>query len=137
MTGYVGERKAIWARFDSGWDGRTWVDWPGIGGRPPKGEAWVRFGIQNSPSAQISVGGSQDLYRHDGAVVLEVFAPLGEGEDPALELADAAADVFRGWRGGGLKFFAPYVTQSERRDGHWKVDVICPFERDERLTRAS
>ena len=134
---YLSERQAIQSRFGDEWGDRTEVSWPNVDFSPPSGEAWVRFRVQSGPAAQVAMGGPENLYRHDGDVVIEVFAPRGHGERAALEHADLAAAAFRAWRTAELTFWTPRLTPAEVVDGWWKVDVICPFQRDNRFPAAS
>ncbi len=134
---YAAERAVIRQRFAAAWNNRTPIAWPNVDFRIPA-TAWVRFGFFPGPADQISVGGGgQDLYRADGDVVIEIFAPRGKGDPEAAELTDLAVEAFRGFRTASIAFWTPRATAGEEVDGWWKVDVIAPYQRDSRHARAS
>lgn len=147
---YVAERQAIQGRIAGeveSWDEPAPIAWPNVDGwhvpggeslaEQPSGRAWLRVRITGGPEEQASVGAPEDLYRREGEVICEVFAPRGAGEREALEAAEKLAALFRGWRTSDLAFFAPRTTDPAVTDGWWKVDVIAAFEHDRRFAPAT
>jgi hypothetical protein len=90
---------------------------------------WVRLTIVPGEGFQASLG-TPRIWRSTGIVMVQVFAPLGQGDGPANELADDAAAVFRGVSLGSVIFRAPSLTRIGS-DGAWyQVNVATPFQSD-------
>lgn len=132
--GYEFEAQRILSRFAAEWtdngDELTPIAWPNTPFDPPQSGAWVRITIQPSTSRVASIAGPYTRFRHDGDVVVEIFAPHGDGTETALMLADRAAAIFRGFEHHNLTFFAPRMVHVGNRDGWYRVNVICPYQRD-------
>jgi hypothetical protein len=112
----------------SGYD----IAWPNVSFTPPADTPWLRFTITEGEAANAGFGGSQNLYRHPGNVIVQVFVPANEGDGRARSIADLVAAVYRGKRlTPGIRFFdAPYVNTVGRDGDWWQVNVICPFAYD-------
>lgn len=133
---YETQHNALRSRFEAEWGTETQVEWPnGPALDPPDTEAWVRFVVQDLDASQVSMGDpGNNVHRHEGAVVIMIFAPAGAGDQRALELADRAAAVFRGWQAPltGLRFLRPPFVRRVGREQKWyHINVFCPFTRDE------
>lgn len=142
---YEAQHNALRNRFATEWDDTTPVEWPnGPPLEPPNAEeptppsteldAWVRFVIEDIEANQASMGDpGNNVHRHEGAVVVMIFTPSGEGDQRALELADQAAAIYRGWLapGTGLRFRrAPFIRRVGQEQKWYHVNVLIPFERD-------
>jgi hypothetical protein len=96
------------------------------GGNPAP---WVRLTIVPGDGFQASLG-TPKIWRSTGIVVVQIFAPLGQGDGLANELADEVAVVFRGVSLGRVIFRAPSLTRIGP-DGAWyQVNVATPYQSD-------
>jgi len=107
------------------------IAWENVTFTPPNGEPWVRLTIREGEASLPAFGGGSNVYRHPGTVIVQVFTPDGTGDGQAREIADSVADIFRGKRLSGVRFFdAPYIN-TVGTDGAWfQINVTMPFEYD-------
>ena len=71
------------------------------------------------------------MHRHDGLIIIEVFAPRHTGEGNIDDYCDDAAAIFRDFAGQqGLRLRSPYVVDVGQFEGWHKKDVLIPFTRD-------
>lgn len=128
------QHNAIRDRFNTQWGATTPVKWPNVKFTPPDGSPWVRLNVADADARQASFGDpGNNVHRHIGLVTVMIFTPLGQGDEEALELADQAAAIFRGWEDGtvGVRFRnPPYVRQIGEEKSWYHVNLLCPFERD-------
>lgn len=96
---------------------------------PPK-TTYAVLTVRLGSSFQASCGGTTRLFRTPGLAIFQVFAPVDSGEAPALQLADAIADGFRGVTVGNVMYETPSVQTVGRQEDLWQVNVTCPFEAD-------
>jgi hypothetical protein len=92
----------------------------------------VRFHIDDAGAAWGSFGDpGNNVARHVGQVVISLFVPASAGDGPALDLADQAAAVFRGWAAAGIRFRDPPYVRQVGVSGKWfQLNVLAAFERD-------
>lgn len=126
---------AIRARWAVQWGATTTTSYDNKPFTPTIGIAWVRLAIRDGDARQASIGPSS-IDRHSGVVFVQIFAPLGQGEDRARWLADRAATVFRKVElaaGSSLVTFrVPSIAAIEPGgDDWWQVNVVCPYFYDE------
>lgn len=95
---------------------------------------WVRLAIADSGAFQRSMGDpGNNVFRHTGIVTTQIFVKAGRGDREALQYADTAAGIFRGWEepAVGLRFRVPPYVRQVGVDGNWyQINVLAPFERD-------
>lgn len=132
---YEAQHNALRTRFSTEWGAETQVEWPNAPVlQPPDTDPWVRFLIHDMEASQVSMGDpGNNVHRHEGAVVIMIFTPAGAGDQRALELADRAAAIFRGWQapGTGLRFLRPPFVRRVGQEQKWyHINVFVPFERD-------
>lgn len=128
--GYEGEGQALAAHFESEWDDETPIAWPNADFDPPDGAPWVRFTLRSADANQADMA-PDPRFRHDGAVIVQVFVPKGAGSGRALELGDRAAALFRATTIGPAVFRAPRIDEiGDDGRGWWQVNVIAPYFRD-------
>ena len=108
------------------------VVWGNRTTNPPDNDLWVRVNVRHSGAEPASVGDSSAaMHRHDGMIVVEVFAPIGEGEDTIEGYCDDVAAIFRDYRDQqGLRFRSPYTVNVGEVGAWYKRDVLIPFVRD-------
>lgn len=132
---FEAQHNAIRARFAAQWGTTTPVAWPNVKFTPGNELAWVRFTVADASGRQASMGQpDENLHRYTGLVTVQIFTKLGTGDERALELADLATGIFRGWRdaSSGVRFRqAPYVRTVPGPQEKWhQLNVLAPFERD-------
>lgn len=134
---YESQHNAIRARFAAQWGSTTPVAWPNVDFTPPDNTAWVRLNVADADTRQASFGDpGNNVHRHTGLVTVMIFTPLGQGDKEALELADQAAAIFRGWQdsSSGVLFRSPpFVRQIGSEKKWFHLNLLCPFQRDSLL----
>ncbi|CAH1661705.1 conserved hypothetical protein [Hyphomicrobiales bacterium] len=136
--GYASERAAIEGRWAALWvtgspvEPRTPTGYEGVTFTPPTAAAWCRLTIRDGEARQVSEGApGSNVHRHAGAIFVEIFCPGGKGTQALRLLADAAADVFRNARFGGVLCRVPSMS-AIREEAPWvSVSMSIPFQRDE------
>ena len=118
----------------------AYVEWPNKESRdpPPIDRPWARFGIRHLDQPQVTIGvasAGQRRYRATGHVYVQVFVPIGEGDERSNALAAIVTGAFRGQNVGGgdaVVMREVVVREQSREDG---VDipalVTAYFEYDE------
>lgn len=130
--GYESAHNAIRSRLSTNWSATT-ISYPNVEFRPPQGDvSWIRLTIQDGDSFQASMGAAANIYRHPGAIIVNIFTPLNQGDKLALQYADSISAIFRSWQdnGSGIRCGAPQVRQLGPDDKWYHVTVSVPFERD-------
>ena len=150
---YASEFSALAGAFSAGWvkvksagppvvyEARTPVAWPNVDYEPTTGVSWVRFNVVNGEAAQASIGApGNNIVRHVGMAVVQIFVPVHQGEGAARALADCVVELFRGLSLAGYRFKPAYaggVSASFGQqsyslvDGWHQLNVTVPFTRDE------
>jgi len=95
-------------------------------------EAWARITAQNAGSVQKTIGavGSR-RWRVSGIVFVQIFAPLGNGANEGLAIADDVVTALRGITTSGVRLKASTVEAVGRDTAFYQVNVNTPFEYDE------
>ncbi len=96
---------------------------------PNDGSRWCRFSILEGDSQQVAMGGSKRV-RTPGVITIEIFIPINEGNQEALNVADFVAAAFRLISSGGVIYQTPSINKQGRQGEKWKVIVRCPFYAD-------
>ena len=150
---YASEYSALAGAFNTGWvkvksagppvvyEARTPVAWPNVPYEPTAGVPWVAFNVVNGEAQQVSAGApGNNIVRHVGMVVIQIFVPLHQGESAARALGDNVITLFSGLTLAGYRFRPAYVsavtTNSGQKgyslvDGWRQINVTVPFTRDE------
>ena len=121
------ERLAIENRFKSHWSATT-VAWENVSFDIPNNTEWVRFTILNGSSAYRAIN---NLKRHTGLIVVQIFAPRDTGTSTIRKYADIVTSIFDG------KEFSDVVCdvaniETVGTDDIWhQVNVTIPYWRDE------
>lgn len=131
---YEQERKDIETRFKTQWAALGRSESIAFEGVPFDGKAaslpYVALFIRPADADQVSLG-PNPVYRHPGVVIVQCFTPRDKGMKLGMQLADAAASVFRGWRQGGLRFRAPSVTPVGEEEDRLHVNMTAAYVRDQ------
>ena len=138
------ERRTIEERWlakwvaDNGADPLTATQFEGVpfvvGEEPDakKGDCWVRLTVRHGEGRQASAGSpGSNIFRQPGLVMLQLFAPSGQGTQQIRELGDKALAVFRSIRLGQLFFQAPTFELLDAENLWQRALVTAPFYRDE------
>lgn len=113
-------------------DPETRIAWANAEFTPPNTGSWIRCTILDAESYQASMGASANMHRHVGLVVVNIFAPLLQGDRAALLLVDEISAIFRNWSDPSLRlrFYSPAVDLIGPEDKWYQVNVSYRFERD-------
>lgn len=105
-----------------------------VGSTAPDFDTWIRLSIREADTDQESMGprgATAGTYRLSGLVMVQVFAPVGEGDGEARRLADKVSNIFRGVHissGGRQMFFGSPSVVPVGIDGKWfHANVLCPW----------
>lgn len=98
------------------------------------GAPYLTIQFPASTSEQISMGApGANVWRTEGAFLLILNGPRGDGLDEALAWVDELAAIFRGQVFDGLRCFAPSqpVLDDRNDDGIWfSLSFGVPYEFD-------
>ena len=97
----------------------------------PENAEWARITIKESESNQTSIGGSTNQHRTVGVLIVQLFAPWGQGDKEARRLADVVKAAFLAITVSGVRFRTPSVIPVGRTGDEWQINVSCPFEKDD------
>ena len=132
---YTTAQTAIESRFSNQWASTTPISWQNLTYTPVAGTAFVFFEVLFEGVVQASLGHpSSAVKRYDGTINLHVFAPVNQGTQPALTLAEQAAAIFSLQRFSGVRCQAAGIGQPEEGDDDgtwWRITVSCPFVYDD------
>ena len=105
----------------------TPICWPNTPPLESTGVPWVRFAVieTGDTTEYVTTGGGPVI--PGGLVVVQVFAPSGEGDGDASALADQIAALFRGYSSGGL--FCGKIRRSVvgTNDGWYQINISAPW----------
>ena len=134
MSSYTDEFNDLATAFDAQWQNRVPVSWPNISFTPPSPAApWCRFNILNAVASRMTIGApGANRSVFPGRVVIQIFAPRGQGELIARRYADEASEIFRSLTLPDYRFFLPSVSNATGSiaDEFYQLNVDVPFQRD-------
>lgn len=132
------ERSAIETRFLAQWvtgspsSLRTAVGMPGHAFTPEPGNSSVRLSILNGEGFNRSMGDpGSNLVRYAGVLMINIYAPGGEGTKAARDLADLIQPIFTNWRSGTLLFRTMNTGPADETPPFYMLPVSFAFERSE------
>ena len=131
---YEEARNAIQGYFDANWSATPagTVAYDNLPFTPPSADPWLRLAVRHAAGMQAGFGGSTRRYRRSGVTLLQIFVPEGEGPSEAMQLGDAAVDLFEGKvLSGGLRFGPVALREIGVEDGWFEVSVTADFSFDE------
>lgn len=100
-------------------------------GSTPINNAFCKVSILESQADIVSFG-LTSLDRHIGQVYVQVFAPIGEGDQRISLLADKLIPLFRKISMEGITFLLPRIDiVGNTGEGFWLINVVSPYVYDE------
>lgn len=103
MTTPEQARDEMLAVFKAAWDQTGYTArYPDLPGGPPQtAEPWARASVVHSGGRQTSLSNSAGAkkHTHTGAVIVQIFVPMGDGMGPAYTLARSVLQAYRDARG--------------------------------------
>lgn len=128
---FAEERALIETRFIDQWNEQTPAGMPDHAFTPPEGESSVRLTIKNGEGRNATIGAPGDnIVRHTGVVMIQVFVPAGVGSAAWRELVDDLEPIFTNWHSGHLLFRSMSVSEETTEPKFKTVTVSFPFQRD-------
>lgn len=89
---------------------------------------WIRATIVSGPARQITLGDNPE-FRVNSNLVVQIFTRPNSGSGRAMELADAANEMFRNLDLDGLRFLVPQVMAIPNSAEWFQVNVSTEFYR--------
>lgn len=97
----------------------------------PQTDVWARFTVLPGETVIAETAGTLNTFRTSGVVQVQLYGPLGIGDDALLSAVDTVVDAFRVVSVSEFTLRSPSITAG-RRDGDWhRIDVSAPFFADE------
>ena len=121
--------KDVTAAFKVFWT-YTSIAWPNLKFDPSSLGEWVRLSVIPADSDQKSMGGSTNVHRQYGTVLIEIFIDQDSGAHRSVELADLAINFFHTYSLGEITFGSPDTIHLGQSDGWYKKNVACDFYSD-------
>jgi len=132
-------RDEILAKFHEAWDAdETSAEVPvlysDIAQDVPAEGAWARVTVRHASGNQatLSSGIGQRRFRHEGAVIVQIFTPFNDGMEDSDDLAAIAKQAFEGEvTSPGRVIFRRVRINEIGQDGQWfQTNVLADFEYD-------
>lgn len=99
---------------------------------PASPSKWARATVLPGESRKVSIGTpGSDRFRTPGLFVVQVFTPIGQGDNQGLTLAEAIKEAFQSITVSGVVFQTPYIVNVGRDDSWWQINVNCPYYADD------
>lgn len=103
----------------------------------PTGQTvWARAIVRHADGGQASLSGPiNGATRHEqiGTVIVQVFAPVGDGSTAAYDAAQAVASAFRKAR-VGVSFYRVRINEVGAKGAFTQLNVLCDFSYDQEET---
>lgn len=130
---YSDAYSAITSKFEDEWNDRIPVHWENVVFDPSDKDAWISFYAMSGDSAQASIGGSTNVFRHAGVIVAQIFTAFNIGKPEILGHVDAFCAIFRNKVFANIKTGAPNIVNVgiDQATGRYQVNVSIPYYRDE------
>jgi len=131
---FADERATIESHFLTGWGTLTPVEIAGVPSQNPPATAYIRLGIRSGTREPASL--PAEWIRSNGLVVVDVFAPDGQGSIRDRELADQVASVLdlRQLHSPGVRTIRFGVTSIiedlNATPGWFRIQCLTPFQHD-------
>lgn len=110
-------------------EGRVEYDNHVLKPEPTSKQRWARVSVREGDSTQVEFG--RNRYRNPGVLIVQVFVPIGEGDDVAREIADEAALAFRAQSFSGVHCKVPSIRTIGRTGSWWQVNLSVGFHWDD------
>ena len=96
---------------------------------PPENAPWLRISLQVAEQFETCIG-SNDSYRTEGIIGVQIFTPLSEGSFQANVLADSALKIFRTATNtdmDGVTILRSAITFSGQDEGFYQLNVFTDY----------
>jgi hypothetical protein len=98
------------------------------------GKLWARCTMVDGDGEQLTLGKTK-RFRTYGALVVQVFGPIGSGDAGIREVVDEIDQgvdennicLFRSVKADGLTWRTPSITNVGASGKWWQINVTCPF----------
>lgn len=98
---------------------------------PVIGTPFCRVVVMQGQAQILSIG-SPSLDRFTGLLYVQIFVPVGEGDERPKFLADKAREMFRKKYIGGISFQLPFDNVvGDNGEGWYLINVVVPYIVDE------
>lgn len=125
-------RDIILGIFKDVWDPRPAI-YDDVGGKIPTSEgAWARATIRHANGNQASLGGiGSRRFREEGTVIVQVFAPVGDGSTACYEAARLVQNAFRDARDPVVWFRDVRMNEIGSSGSFEQINVLATFSYDD------
>jgi hypothetical protein len=123
----------IFGIFKDAWDPRPAV-YDDVPGNIPTSESiWARASIRPATGRQSSLQGEQGnrKFTTEGTVMVQVFAPVGDGSTACKLAAQEVRDAFRDARNSGVWFRDARVNKVGASGAFTQFNVLVTYSYDE------
>jgi len=96
----------------------------------PKNSVYVRFTVLPGRTEQVSLGENK-RFRTIGIAIAQIFAPLGTNPNTVWGYTDSIKTAFRSTDADGVVYRTPYVSNLNREDAYFRLNVTIPFYADD------
>ena len=88
---------------------------------------FIRLTILSGKRYQASLGGTVNVYRIPGIVIIQIFCPKDRGTKRVLVISDLIIAFLQSKVIGTVNFKTPYISFQNVVDSFYQVNVTCPF----------
>lgn len=124
---------SINAVFHAAWNPAYPVKWEDLPGDVPVTETpWAKVLVQHTSGQLSSLGGGKVLrkWRRDGVIVVQVFAPAGQGKTLAVSLGQVVVDAYQN-ANTEIHYRNVQLVESGTDGAFYRVDIYANFEYDD------
>jgi hypothetical protein len=134
MTTLNEAKEALLDLFNTGWASRTVFSFDNESFTPPTNDYWARVSVRHQAARQETLGrvGNRKFLRQ-GAVFVQLFAPLDAGTETIDGHVEAAIEIFEGVSISGttIRIYDAIARELGRDENWFMVVVEANFEYDE------
>lgn len=96
----------------------------------PTADVWIRPSVRFASGGVTSLGGQTVATRRarGGTVIIQVFSPIGQGEEPGDVVTDQLVRLFEGMRDGPIMYRNVAVRDVGRDESWWQSNVTAEFD---------
>lgn len=88
---------------------------------------FIRLNILSGKRFQASLGGTVNVYRIPGVVIVQIFCPKDRGTKRALVISDLIITFLQSKFIGTVNFKTPYISFQNIVDSFYQINITCPF----------
>lgn len=128
---YLQARDFIFGVFKAAWDATTFfAAYDDIPATKPDGQSpWARVSITHATGGQGSLANHAGVRRWDrtGVLVVQVFAPIGDGIKTCYSLATLVSNAFEGSQGSDVWFRNVRLNEVGVDGAFYQINVLADF----------